>query len=92
MIERKCIVKGCKNYFGEGGFIGDLCIPCHTMLQTGDTSSTRETFIGKMAEAIQAMSKAPYEQPIGAWSSVINGVLREELTQATLPHSRSRAS
>lgn len=31
----KCIVKGCPNHQGEGGFVGALCSPCHHMITTG---------------------------------------------------------
>lgn len=31
----KCIVKGCVNHKGEGGFSGPLCSPCYTMITTG---------------------------------------------------------
>ncbi len=31
----KCIVKDCKNHTNEGGFIGDLCSPCHEFITTG---------------------------------------------------------
>lgn len=30
-----CIVKGCQNHKGEGGFVGELCAPCYEMLTTG---------------------------------------------------------
>ena len=31
----KCIVKDCENHSHQGGFIGVLCMPCHTFLTTG---------------------------------------------------------
>lgn len=37
---QKCIVKGCTNYNDEGGFIGQLCGPCHEMLVTGKIKPT----------------------------------------------------
>ena len=43
----KCIVKGCPNHKGEGGFVGDMCGPCHTMLTTGAIGSG-ETFVHKL--------------------------------------------
>ncbi len=27
-----CIVKGCENHQGEGGFVGALCNPCHAFI------------------------------------------------------------
>lgn len=31
----RCLVKGCDNRRVDGGFAGDLCVPCHTMLASG---------------------------------------------------------
>lgn len=36
----KCIVLGCSNRRGEGGFIGDLCSPCYFILTTGKVNPT----------------------------------------------------
>jgi hypothetical protein len=32
----KCIVKDCENHAHEGGFVGDLCSPCHEFITTGE--------------------------------------------------------
>jgi len=48
-MEKKCIVKGCENYHGQGTFIGDLCAPCHEMITTGIIHHCNITFIGDMA-------------------------------------------
>jgi len=32
----KCIVKGCENHANQGVFVGDLCLPCHTFITTGE--------------------------------------------------------
>lgn len=34
--EQKCIVKDCENHKHEGGFVGDLCKPCHQFITTGE--------------------------------------------------------
>jgi hypothetical protein len=34
-MDEKCIVKGCRNHFSAGRFIGVLCSPCHAMLTEG---------------------------------------------------------
>ncbi len=47
----KCIVHGCQNHKGEGGFVGDMCGPCHCMLTTG-TVGHGQTFIHKMRDAM----------------------------------------
>jgi len=31
----KCLVHGCRNRKDQGGFVGDLCVPCYEMLTTG---------------------------------------------------------
>ena len=43
----ECMVKGCTNKKNEGGFVGDLCSPCHEMITTGKIGSGA-TFIHKM--------------------------------------------
>jgi len=32
----KCIVKDCKNHASQGVFVGDLCLPCHRFITTGE--------------------------------------------------------
>ena len=32
----KCIVKDCENHIHEGGFVSDLCSPCHRFITTGE--------------------------------------------------------
>lgn len=53
-MEVKCIVKGCPNKRGEGGFIGQLCTPCHTMITTGCVGHG-ETFIHVFADKLRAI-------------------------------------
>lgn len=31
----KCIVKDCENHSNEGGFKGDVCLPCYEFITTG---------------------------------------------------------
>ena len=40
----KCLVHGCTNEDSHGGFVGELCAPCHDMLTTGQVGPG-ETFI-----------------------------------------------
>ena len=49
MKGRKCIVYGCKNHESEGGFVGDLCTPCHTMITTGELMPS-DSFLGFLKE------------------------------------------
>lgn len=32
----KCLVKDCANHGHEGGFVGDLCVPCYQFITTGE--------------------------------------------------------
>jgi hypothetical protein len=34
-VRKKCIVMNCTNHTDEGGFIGDLCSPCHKFVTSG---------------------------------------------------------
>ena len=36
MPPRKCIAKGCANHSHQGRFVDDLCLPCHTMIVSGE--------------------------------------------------------
>lgn len=44
---KKCIVHGCDNRETEGGFVGELCSPCHKMLTTGVLTPTN-SFLGHL--------------------------------------------
>lgn len=48
---KKCLVKGCTNRTSEGKFIGDLCVPCYNMLESGKIKSGM-TFIHQMNNTI----------------------------------------
>lgn len=47
----KCVVRGCPNRTGEGGFVGNVCVPCYEMITTG-VVGRGETFVHKMLEEI----------------------------------------
>lgn len=32
---KKCVVRGCRNYHGQGGFHGEFCTPCWTSIISG---------------------------------------------------------
>jgi len=51
MKGRKCIVYGCKNHETEGGFVGDLCTPCHTMITTGELMPSN-SFLGELKQCM----------------------------------------
>jgi len=52
----KCIVFGCVNHHGEGGFVGTMCTPCHEMITTGKIGPTT-SFIGDMFDTIQQANR-----------------------------------
>jgi len=35
MTDIKCIVKDCENHTHQGGFVGELCVPCHEFITEG---------------------------------------------------------
>lgn len=45
---KKCLVHKCTNYKGEGGFVGDLCTPCHHVITTGRVDVPGNTFINDL--------------------------------------------
>lgn len=65
----KCLVKGCPNHKGEGRFIGDLCAPCHRMLQTG-TIGSGQTFIHRMRD-VMAKTAISMEQQANEMASAV---------------------
>ena len=48
----KCIVHGCLNRKHQGNFTGDLCMPCHNMLTSGEVKYG-ETFIHGLRDRIE---------------------------------------
>jgi hypothetical protein len=52
----KCIVQGCVNRVGEGGFVGSLCTPCHIMITTGEISGGN-TFIHEMKRKLDTKTQ-----------------------------------
>lgn len=49
----KCIVSGCTNRHNEGKFVGELCAPCRTMLETGKITPTT-SFLATLARKAAA--------------------------------------
>ena len=43
-----CIVSGCYNAKGEGGFVGDICIPCYEMIINGEAERPSTNFIHEL--------------------------------------------
>ena len=41
----KCLVKGCKNQKGQGGFIGEICSPCYDILVSGKIKPSNAWFV-----------------------------------------------
>ena len=64
-----CIVKGCTNRQHEGGFIGDLCRPCHTMLVEGRTMPSKAWFVVRLNEPMtgKQIHKAMLERIDELW-------------------------
>lgn len=46
----QCIVAGCVNCKHEGGFIGDICIPCYHYITTGKVGATT-SFLGQLSKS-----------------------------------------
>jgi len=57
----KCIVKDCENHTHEGGFVGDLCSPCHEFITTGQGvcsqayRNTKREWVGLTDEEIRQL-------------------------------------
>lgn len=49
---KKCIVRGCGNFEGQGGFAGPLCSPCENMLRTG-VIGCGTTFLHEMRDQLE---------------------------------------
>ena len=56
-MRKKCIIKGCKNHKGEGGFIGDICFPCYKMITTGNINIMSDNFIKKLVNKMERRKK-----------------------------------
>lgn len=39
-LDQKCMVQGCENHKLGGVFKGDMCLPCHHYLVTGEVGPT----------------------------------------------------
>lgn len=53
----KCIVAGCPNDSDQGKFVGELCSPCHKMLETGVVHPSTHSFIAGMEREIDHLKK-----------------------------------
>jgi hypothetical protein len=45
------VVHGCVNRTGEGGFVGDICVPCRLMITTGRITPSFN-FIYRLAQDV----------------------------------------
>lgn len=54
-MTNKCIVHGCLNHKHQGIFTGDLCMPCHNMLTSGEVKYG-ETFIHGLRDRIDSLT------------------------------------
>jgi hypothetical protein len=50
----KCIVKGCQNHKHQGLFVGDVCNPCHHMLNTGKLIPSSNAWFAKELATLSA--------------------------------------
>ena len=48
-INNQCIVEGCVNEKHQGGFMGDICVPCYNMITTGKIGNSTN-FVAKLKE------------------------------------------
>lgn len=67
-MRKKCIVKGCVNHIHQGGFIGDMCVPCYEMITTGKISYGK-TFIHDLRDKI-----VKYEKLIESLTNLIESL------------------
>ena len=54
-LPKKCLVDGCTNTSSQGKFNGDPCMPCHTMLTTGNIKSGA-TFIHDLRDRMRKIA------------------------------------
>lgn len=53
---KKCLVHDCANHTDEGGFIGDLCVPCHQMVTTRNIkreTNTHDALVEALSDMVQ---------------------------------------
>ncbi|QIG72345.1 hypothetical protein EVB32_149 [Rhizobium phage RHph_TM39] len=53
----KCLVHGCENHPSQGQFVGDLCLPCHSMITTGKVHNRDLTFVGDLHREVNQYRK-----------------------------------
>lgn len=69
----KCIVYGCQNHKGEGGFVGDICRPCYEIITKGRGSPTA-AFLGQCRQQVD-------ETVVGRVLVELTRELREDITK-----------
>ena len=50
----KCLVHDCTNHTDEGGFVGNFCVPCYTMLTTQNIKREHKSHAA-LVEALEAI-------------------------------------
>lgn len=53
----QCVVMGCQNRSDDGGFVGQLCVPCHAMLVSGEVGRGA-TFVHDLAGSRDRLREA----------------------------------
>ena len=73
---KSCITFHCENNSDQGGFVGDLCVPCHSFITTGRGKYSqiyRNTSAPDLLEVLQWIADAD-----GGSLTVENGVVWSE--------------
>lgn len=52
----KCIVFGCKNHKYQGSFVDNMCMPCHSMIVSGEPKFG-QTFVHEMQARIKELEE-----------------------------------
>lgn len=66
----ECIVKGCLNRKAHGYFVGELCVPCHRTLTTGDIRFGK-TFIHDLQAEVKQLTFESKEYRKHSWEYMI---------------------
>jgi hypothetical protein len=67
----KCIVKDCKNHANQGVFVGDLCLPCHRFITTGEGvysqayRNAKREWVGLTDEEVEELEVASVDRKYG---------------------------
>ncbi len=60
---KKCLVRGCTNHTDEGGFVGELCVPCYHLVTQHDIKREAKSHAA-LVEALEGfldLSQGSYE-------------------------------